>query len=140
MPKKKKILRRKPRKISRKKISAKPREQTNLPLKQMPLKRQQRFQHARGMHDILPEEWHYYDFIFRTAESVLRSYDFERLEPPLVEDVNLFARAIGESTDIVSKEMFLIKDREMAVFQLRRIRRELARRAHQALAKVLTMK
>jgi len=80
-------------------------------LKQEPTKRQQKWQHPRGMHDILPEEWLYYDFIFKTAESVLRSYDFGYIETPVLEDINLFARAIGEGTDIVSKEMFTIDDR-----------------------------
>jgi histidyl-tRNA synthetase len=107
MTKKKKKSSRLPKKAFRRRIK----KQTTFSLKEVPIKRQQRFQRARGMHDILPEEWDYYDFVYRTAESVLRSYDFSRLETPLVEDVNLFSRAIGQTTDIVSKEMFEIRDR-----------------------------
>ncbi len=76
-----------------------------------PHKRQMKFQRPRGMRDILPEDMTYYDYIYRTTENILRSYDFARMETPIVEDIGLFARAIGESTDIVSKEIFSLKEK-----------------------------
>ncbi len=99
-------------------VRAKPRpdendtgQQTALELKAAPLRRKDRFQRPRGMHDVLPADWQYHDFILRTAESVLKSHEFEHIDVPMAENVNLFARAIGESTDIVEKEIFLLKDR-----------------------------
>ncbi|MFC1617809.1 histidine--tRNA ligase [Patescibacteria group bacterium] len=88
-------------------------------LEEVPQKRQMKFQRPRGMRDILPEDWHYFDYIYRTAESILRSYDFARMETPVIEDIGLFAKAIGESTDIVSKEMFVIKERGEGKLALR---------------------
>jgi len=96
---------------TRRKAKTKIKPKKQLSLSSEPVKRQQKWHHPRGMHDILPEEWDYFGYIYRTAESVLRSYDFGYLETPILEDVNLFARAIGESTDIVSKEMFTIGNR-----------------------------
>ncbi len=86
-------------------------KQSVLELKATPLRRKDRLQRPRGMHDLLPEDSQYHDFILRTAESVLVSHEFDHIDTPVVENVNLFARAIGESTDIVEKEMFLLKDR-----------------------------
>jgi histidyl-tRNA synthetase len=86
-------------------------QQTVLELKATPLRRKDRFQRPRGMHDVLPEDWQYMDYVFRTAESVWRSHEFEHIDVPIAENVDLFARAIGEGTDIVEKEMFLLKDR-----------------------------
>lgn len=106
MAKKKLPLRSKPRKDEDGQT-----KQTVLELKEAPLRRKDRFQRPRGMHDVLPADWQYQDFILRTAESVLKSHEFEHMDVPVAENVNLFARAIGESTDIVEKEMFLLKDR-----------------------------
>lgn len=86
-------------------------KQTVLELKEAPLRRKDRLQRPRGMHDLLPEDWQYHDFVLRTSESVLKSHEFEHMDVPAAENINLFARAIGESTDIVEKEMFLLKDR-----------------------------
>lgn len=61
------------------------------------------------MHDILPEEQRYWRYIFKKAESILEDYGFGRIDTPMVEFTDLFARGVGESTDIVEKEMYNFK-------------------------------
>lgn len=61
------------------------------------------------MHDILPQDQPWRDFIFKKAREILEDYDFERIETPILEQTELFVRGIGEGTDIVEKEMFSFK-------------------------------
>ena len=65
----------------------------------------------RGTEDILPEEQHYWRFIEDTAAEISALYGYQRLETPVFEDSQLFLRSIGEGTDIVTKEMYIFKDR-----------------------------
>ena len=66
-------------------------------------------QSVKGMHDILPDQWPSRDFIFKKAKTILEDYDFERIETPVLEETELFERAVGEGTDIVEKEMYSFK-------------------------------
>lgn len=60
----------------------------------------------RGMQDILPSDYIYWDYVLSAVERYARSYGFGKIETPILEDTRLFARSIGEATDIVEKEMF----------------------------------
>lgn len=62
------------------------------------------------MKDILPDEIALYRFIHDAAESTFSKYGYEEIQTPILEETNLFARGIGETTDIVEKEMFTLKD------------------------------
>ena len=64
----------------------------------------------RGFKDILPADQHYWEFIRKTAESFYKGYGFQRIDLPILEEANLFVRAIGKNTDIVEKEMFSFVD------------------------------
>ena len=64
----------------------------------------------RGFKDILPADQHYWEFIRKTAESFYKGYGFQRIDLPILEESNLFVRAIGKNTDIVEKEMFSFVD------------------------------
>lgn len=66
---------------------------------------------VRGMKDMMPEDEKYWRHVFRTAERLMDSSYFERLETPLLENTGIFTRAVGENTDIVEKEMFSFEDR-----------------------------
>jgi histidyl-tRNA synthetase len=68
-----------------------------------------KFQTPKGMHDILEENWEYFNRIFEVAESFANFYNFERIETPVLEEEELFTRGIGLATDIVQKEMFTLK-------------------------------
>ncbi len=69
------------------------------------------FKAPRGTSDILPEEQAYWRYIESKAEDVCRLYGFSRIDTPAFEDASLFARSVGEATDIVNKEMYVFCDR-----------------------------
>ncbi|MFZ3054383.1 MAG: histidine--tRNA ligase [Minisyncoccales bacterium] len=68
-----------------------------------------KFQTVTGMHDILPQDQVYYERIQEVLKKVSSFYDFEKIDTPILEDANLFVKSIGESTDIVEKEMFTLR-------------------------------
>jgi len=68
-------------------------------------------QTLRGMHDVLPEEQISWDFVLEKMIKNCRAYGFNQIITPILEDVNLFKRSIGLSTDIVQKEMFSFIDK-----------------------------
>ena len=65
----------------------------------------------RGMQDILPQEQKYWEYVVETAKMVARGWDYQRVDTPILEETALFTRAVGEETDIVSKELFELKSR-----------------------------
>jgi histidyl-tRNA synthetase len=73
----------------------------------------------RGTADILPEEQGYWRFVEDGAIALCRLYGYQRLDTPAFEDAQLFARSIGEGTDIVTKEMYTFKDKSGNILALR---------------------
>jgi len=65
---------------------------------------------VRGMHDILPAEWPWWDTVLSEVATQAATYGFGRIETPAVEKTALFTRAIGTATDIVEKEMYSFVD------------------------------
>ncbi|MGY6277308.1 histidine--tRNA ligase [Methylomonas sp. MgM2] len=74
-------------------------------------KNQQAIQAIRGMHDILPEQSPYWQWLEHLARQVLAAYGYQEIRLPIVEKTELFKRSIGEVTDIVEKEMYTFDDR-----------------------------
>ena len=74
-------------------------------------KQQQAIQAIRGMHDILPEQSPYWQWLEQHARQVLAAYGYQEIRLPIVEKTELFKRSIGEVTDIVEKEMYTFDDR-----------------------------
>ncbi len=68
-----------------------------------------KFQSPTGMHDILEEDYRYYEKIRDTVENIAGFYNFKRIETPILEQQELFSKGIGLSTDIVKKEMFTLR-------------------------------
>jgi histidyl-tRNA synthetase len=68
-------------------------------------------QPVRGTHDILPDEYRRFAHVVDTARDVARLYGYREMATPIFEFTELFARGIGETTDVVSKEMYTFKDR-----------------------------
>jgi histidyl-tRNA synthetase len=66
---------------------------------------------VRGFKDILPPETDNWRHIENTAHDVFRTFGFSEIRLPLLEKTELFRRGIGESTDIVEKEMYTFLDR-----------------------------
>src|SRR5580698_4975296 len=69
---------------------------------------------VRGTRDLMPPETALWNRIEATARSVFARYNFGEIRMPVFEDTSLFARGVGEETDIVSKEMYTWEDRARA--------------------------
>ena len=69
---------------------------------------------VRGTRDLLPPETALWNRIEAVARSVFARYNFGEIRTPIFEDTALFARGVGEETDIVSKEMYTWVDRARA--------------------------
>ncbi len=69
---------------------------------------------VRGTRDLLPPETALWNRIETTARQVFARYNFGEIRTPIFEDTSLFARSVGEETDIVSKEMYTWEDRARA--------------------------
>jgi histidyl-tRNA synthetase len=65
----------------------------------------------RGTADILPKEQAYWRYIEQKVAHIGQLYGYERIDDPAFEDTRLFARSVGEDTDIVKKEMYTFEDR-----------------------------
>lgn len=68
-------------------------------------------QAIRGMNDILPDQVGWWQRVEKTTREVLETFGYRELRTPVPEKLELFARSIGESTDIVEKEMYAFPDR-----------------------------
>src|ERR1700728_3275960 len=69
---------------------------------------------VRGTRDLLPPETALWNRIEATARKVFARYNVGEIRTPIFEDTGLFARSVGEETDIVSKEMYTWEDRARA--------------------------
>jgi histidyl-tRNA synthetase len=78
-----------------------------------------KFQSPTGTHDILPQNQAYYDKIYKVVKDIANFYDFGKIDTPILEDANLFIRSVGENTDIVEKEMFILKTKGKDYLALR---------------------
>lgn len=67
------------------------------------------YQSVKGMHDILPEEQPLWDKARTTTKHVAEFYNFSRIDTPMLESADIFERGLGTGTDIVEKEMFVVK-------------------------------
>ncbi|HMF90931.1 MAG TPA: histidine--tRNA ligase [Candidatus Angelobacter sp.] len=69
---------------------------------------------VRGTRDLLPPESERWNDLEATVRTWFRMYGFQEIRTPVIEDLQLFRRSVGEETDIVSKEMFAWEDRARA--------------------------
>jgi len=65
----------------------------------------------RGMNDILSEDYERFTYFIKTATNVAQKYGFHFIQTPLLEETALFKRSVGDSSDIVSKEMYQFTDK-----------------------------
>ena len=65
----------------------------------------------RGMNDILSEDYERFTYFINTATDIAQKYGFHFIETPLLEETALFKRSVGESSDIVGKEMYQFIDK-----------------------------
>jgi histidyl-tRNA synthetase len=69
---------------------------------------------VRGTRDLLPPDTALWNFVESAAREVFRVYNFHEIRTPVFEETQLFARSVGEETDIVAKEMYTWEDRARA--------------------------
>src|ERR1700719_2612696 len=69
-----------------------------------------KFQAIKGPRDLLPPETELWNRVEQTARGVFGTFGFGEIRPPIFEPTELFARAVGGETDIVSKEMYSFED------------------------------
>jgi histidyl-tRNA synthetase len=69
---------------------------------------------VRGTRDLLPPDTALWNFVEAAVRDVFRAYNFQEIRTPIFEATELFARGVGEETDIVSKEMYTWEDRARA--------------------------
>ncbi len=70
------------------------------------------FRSPRGVHDILPMDHEYHTFIKKVIRHRARQAGFRRISTPIFEATDVFKRSIGDTSDIVSKEMYTFEDRK----------------------------
>ncbi|XPV69927.1 MAG: histidine--tRNA ligase [Halarcobacter sp.] len=68
-------------------------------------------QSLRGMNDILGNDSKLFTYFVDNASRIAKNYGFEYLETPILEETALFKRSVGESSDIVNKEMYQFIDK-----------------------------
>ena len=78
-----------------------------------------KLQSIRGMNDLLPEQSATWQYLERTVAEVLGRYSYREIRFPILEQTELFKRAVGEVTDIVEKEMYSFDDRNGDSLSLR---------------------
>jgi len=77
------------------------------------------FQIPRGTQDILPNEVERWQYIEEKAKDLCRLYQYKEIRTPIFEHTELFLRGVGESTDVVQKEMYTFEDRKGRSITLR---------------------
>lgn len=82
-------------------------------------KKRQVFGTLRGMRDILPPESALWNHIEQVAREVFSAYAYQEIRTPILEVTELFARSVGQDTDIVTKEMYTFEDRDQQSLTLR---------------------
>ncbi|MDX2494074.1 MAG: histidine--tRNA ligase [Desulfuromusa sp.] len=73
----------------------------------------------KGMNDVLPGEVETWQFLEQSARDVFGLYGFSEIRTPIAEKTDLFCRSIGETTDIVEKEMYTFRDKSENSLTLR---------------------
>ena len=74
---------------------------------------------VKGTRDILPPSSAVWNQVEAVARDVFRIYNYQEIRTPILEETALFARGVGEETDIVSKEMYTFEDRDGSSLTLR---------------------
>lgn len=74
---------------------------------------------VKGTRDILPPSSAIWNQVESIARDVFRTYNYQEIRTPILEETALFARGVGQETDIVSKEMYTFDDRDGSSLTLR---------------------
>ncbi|CAM3389757.1 histidine--tRNA ligase [Pseudostreptobacillus hongkongensis] len=70
-----------------------------------------KFDTLKGMKDTYFDDMAKYEYIINTAKEIFSKYSYDRVMTPILEETSLFKRAVGDETDVVSKEMYTFIDK-----------------------------
>src|SRR5450432_3919137 len=70
-----------------------------------------KYQAIRGTKDILPADAERFQRLESIARDVFKRFGYQEIRTPTFESVDLFQRSLGETTDVVQKEMYVFEDR-----------------------------
>ena len=74
---------------------------------------------VKGTRDLLPPSTSVWNHVEAVARQIFRTYNYHEIRTPILEETQLFARGVGEETDIVTKEMYTFEDRDGSSLTLR---------------------
>src|SRR5205085_9408280 len=74
---------------------------------------------VKGTRDLLPPSTEVWNRVEAVARAIFRAYNYHEIRTPIFEETQLFARGVGEETDIVTKEMYTFLDRDETSLTLR---------------------
>src|ERR1700740_742804 len=74
---------------------------------------------VKGTRDLLPPDTAVWNRVDAVAREVFRVFNYQEIRTPILEETQLFARGVGQETDIVSKEMYTFEDRDGSSLTLR---------------------
>lgn len=74
---------------------------------------------VKGMNDLFTEELSTWQWVEKATHDIFSTYGFGEIRTPILEDLALFVRGVGEGTDIVDKEMYALEDRDGKMLCLR---------------------
>ena len=77
------------------------------------------YKRPKGTRDILPQDAQIWQLMENAVKQTAREYNISEIRTPIFEDVSLFLRSVGESSDIVNKEMYVFKDKGDRTMALR---------------------
>jgi len=78
-----------------------------------------KFTVPRGTYDILPEASYKWEFVTQVFKDVAKEFNYKEIVTPIFENSNIFERSVGETSDIVEKEMYKFEDKKGRSFALR---------------------
>ena len=79
----------------------------------------QKLRTVRGVHDLLPYELHKHNIVVNAGLEISDKYNYSQIEIPIFEFSEVFTKPLGKSSDIVTKENYIFKDRSEDELMLR---------------------
>ena len=79
----------------------------------------QKLRTVRGVHDLLPYELHKHNIVVKAGLEISDKYNYSQIEIPIFEFSEVFTKPLGKSSDIVTKENYVFKDRNEDELMLR---------------------
>jgi len=80
--------------------------------KEVKIRQPKEIARLRGMRDILPDEYKYWEYVINIAENICKYYGFMKTDVPVLEQMSMYERSSGKQSDVVTKEMYNFIDKD----------------------------